>query len=185
MRNVPFAGFTKPFLFWFALTAMYACADHVLAAANNKPEAKSEPGIPQFTYKFRKAEDEIRTSLEKDGIVFHIASKSGIGDAEITLLEGSWPKNITFQFVKSAEYLEYFLVSNGRIKLHGSLRVRPKSVWFYDQNGRNVEDRNKAVYTMMIQYKEEERLMEVILPPNFCSQHTKTLRTEWINAFRR
>lgn len=172
-------------LAWTAVVVGFGAMGVEISGAENAPEEKKEDEKATYGFKLGKEEDSIEPLMEKVGVVFRIGSKSGMGNAEITLNSGQWPKNITLRFVKAAEYLEYFLADNGAVKLSGKLDVRPKSVSYYDQNGQKLSDNKKAVFTLAIAYNKDERLMEVVLPPEFCRKDTKTLRFEWIDAFRR
>jgi hypothetical protein len=151
----------------------------------NQPQPKPEVKTIGFTYKPRKAEDSLNAALTKDGgVIFGVTSKSGIGGAEIILTQGDWPQKLSLHFLGFKDYLESFNIGNGKVMLSAALRDRPKTTWYFDQAGKPVNEKDRAVYTMTIEVNEKERRIEVTLPPNLCTKETKSLKVEWIDAFR-
>jgi hypothetical protein len=138
----------------------------------------------RFTYKLRNQEDTIQLIVRKNTVVFRVTSRSGIGEAVIHLTDGAWPDGISVEFVDAAEYLEYFLASNGTVQLEGALRSPPRSVMYFDRTGRPVSEKVRAMYAMAIQWKSESRTMQIELPPRFCASPAAALHIEWIDAHR-
>jgi hypothetical protein len=147
-----------------------------LALAGNAADA------PKFTYRLKKAEDAVTATVGSDSATFTVMSKSGIGAGEIILAEGSWPRQVTLEMDR-LQYLEHFVVGNDIVKLSGTLRTRPRTVWHYDRRGNRVDDPAKAVYTMTV--LEQKGSIQVVLPPGFATKDTKKLELDWIDAFRR
>ncbi len=141
---------------------------------------------PKFTFKTKKKDDEIKAKTEKDRGVFRITSKSGISAGEITLTEGSWPKHIVLHFAEWSRHFEGFGADNGTIKLNGRLRAgEDKSVWYHDRNGNEVQDKNKSAFTVTTERKQDDELIVVVLPPDYCAKDAKSLKLFWIDAYRR
>ena len=80
------------------------------------PSRADEP--PTFDIKTKKPEDRIKVTLDKDTTIFDISSQSGIGGATVTT-NGKWPTTVILRLHLSG--LESFAVSNGKIKLTGSV----------------------------------------------------------------
>lgn len=159
----------------------------LLAAApsgDRKPESGTEGQAAQFGVKCRKAEDRVQPLVEMDRTIFRITSKSGIGSAEVTLVGGSWPRQMVLRFTEWNGMLEHLSVGGNKLSLSGNLRTRPRTVSFFDANGKPVEDRAKAVYVLTVESKEGGKVVEVVLPPGFGSPETKTLKLSWIDAYR-
>jgi hypothetical protein len=170
---------------FLTLTALAASAAALPAA----PAPDEKPAAPKFSLRCKKPDDAITASVEQDRVVFRIISLSGISEGEITLVEGTWPRNVVLHFAEWAEYMEDFHVNNGAVGLHGRLRSgEDRSVWLYDRKGAEVKDREKAFHTMTIEQNrtrfKKDRVIEIVLPPGYCSSATKTLKLHWLDAFR-
>jgi hypothetical protein len=74
---------------------------------------------PSFNITAKKPVDQIKVTLEKDTAIFDVSSPSGIGGATITLAKGDWPSTIVLRL--HLHGLESFNVSNGKVKLVGSV----------------------------------------------------------------
>lgn len=164
---------------------MLAMVLSALALAMTAQETGTKPPAPRFDFQLKKAEDAVKPVVTGDRVVFEITNKSGIGAAEITLVEGAWPKQVVLRFVDASEYLEHFEASNGALTLQGSLRQYPKTTLLFDRAGKLVTDSKQAALIMTLQHDAKQRVKEVTLPPGFCTKDTKTLRVDWIDAFRR
>jgi hypothetical protein len=140
-----------------------------------------DPVPPKFTCKFTKAEDEFSSSSGPDAFVLRVASKSGIGGAKFTQTEGDVPARLKIQFVHMNN-LESFAVSDGTITLGGSLGCD----LFFDKDGKAVDDKKDAVYSLKIQRsKGDKKDIEAIFTPPAGKPNGKEWRADWIDAFRR
>ncbi len=157
----------------------------VVAASTAMLAAEAAAADPKFDAKFKRADDQLKTTLTKEAVAFHITSPKGISEAEITLKEGDWPKSITLQLQMSAKgLLEAFSAGNGAVTLSGRLeKGGAKTVLQYNAQGKPITAGN-AMYTMVIEDKPKDGVIEVTLPPGFCTKDTKTLKLTWIDAFR-
>ena len=78
--------------------------------------ARGDEAAPTFTTKAAKVGDDCKADVGKDGVVFTVASKTGIGKASMTLDSGKWPAKITVRFLNLPS-LEQLKVLAGRAKL--------------------------------------------------------------------
>src|SRR5262249_36619300 len=141
---------------------------------------RAEP--PKFSASFRKAEDSLQTTLTKDGVVFRITTKSGIGDIAINRDSGAWPKTLRLQLTVGS--LESFEVLTDVCKLSAAPGFKDRAVFHFDGKGEQLPDAKGAVFTLEFR-KRGERLIEVTLPAGLCTPNTKVLKADWIDAFRR
>ena len=69
--------------------------------------------------KAQKAADQVKVKIENDSATLDFLSQSGIGGATITLANGKWPRTVVLRLHLGG--LESFAVSNGKVKLSGSV----------------------------------------------------------------
>ena len=72
-----------------------------------------------FEIKTKKPEDRVQLTLQGDTAVFDVSSPRGISGGTITLAKGQWPTTVILRLHLGG--LESFAVSNGGIKLIGSV----------------------------------------------------------------
>jgi len=76
-------------------------------------------GAATFAITIKKPADRIKVRVEGDMATLDVTSPSGIGGATVTLTKGKWPTTVILRLHLSG--LESFAVSNGKIKLTGSV----------------------------------------------------------------
>ncbi|MBL8798431.1 MAG: hypothetical protein JNM56_31340 [Planctomycetia bacterium] len=163
-----------------ALLALLALAG---LAIEGRPNPDTATRGASFNFKARKADDRVKVSQTREGVVLRVTCPSGIGDLEVSLKEGDWPERLTLQL--EVGMLEWFAVTNGRLTLSGNLReAGEQGVLGFDERGQRVEDRAKAVHTLRMKADGKQRLIEIVLPAGFCAKDTKALKFDWIDAFR-
>src|SRR5262245_18603963 len=106
----------RPAPFWRSNVSLLLTA---LAALALTADPDPEPPARKFTATFRKPQDVFSASVEKSVPVWKIDSKSGIGDATVTLAAGAAPKKIVIRFARLRN-LATFHVEAGDLKLSGA-----------------------------------------------------------------
>jgi hypothetical protein len=82
-------------------------------------QAHAEENSISIDTKTEKPADQIKMAVDKNTVKLDVLSESGIGGATITMKHDKWPKTIVLRF--HLRGLEWFSISNGKIKLSGSV----------------------------------------------------------------
>jgi hypothetical protein len=90
-----------------------------LGYIEGKPTMKDQAESPALAITAKKPADEVTVTVENDTATLDVTSVSGIGGATVTLTKGKWPATVVLRLHLSG--LESFAVSNGKIKLTGSV----------------------------------------------------------------
>jgi hypothetical protein len=141
------------------------------AVADDNTESK-------YTCKLTKKDDACKVAADKEGVVFHVTSASGIGGATLTGDDGKWPARVAVQFV-DFKALEQVTASDGRVKLEGFLkRGDAKTTWKFDKDGKPIEG-DAAAYTLTVE--QQTGRIEVVLK---APEGVKARDVRWVNEFR-
>lgn len=148
-------------------------------------EPYAPPALPKFTCTLQSAlhsamDDGCSFATARDGVVLRITNSSGIGSAQLALTEGEAPRRLMIQFPKMGN-LESFIVSDGKVDLHGSLGCDRA----FNKKGEEANDPRNAAYSLKIRKGKEMDLIEVELTLPCSEPGTKQWQLHWIDAYRR
>jgi hypothetical protein len=136
---------------------------------------------PVFDLKVTKPADNLK--VNKEGTVFVIQSKTGIGGAAISLTAGQWPKTVTFQFTytdgKPFKALEAFKLSTDKFKVEGSLKDSGRMPYSVVNKDGKFEPKG----TVDVQIKEGKEGIQVTLPASLLRDASK-VELSWVDLFR-
>jgi hypothetical protein len=135
---------------------------------------------PSFDLKATKQTDLVK--VNKDGSVFTVQSKMGIGGAVIGLTAGEWPKTVTFVFQfpdgTPLKGMESFKLSTEQFRVEGSMKESGKVPYFVARDGKF-----EAKGTADVQIKPGKEGLEVTLPANMLKDARK-VELSWVDFFR-
>src|SRR5438105_561888 len=102
----------------------------LLALALPSQEKPPNPGEPIFQFQFRKPTDTIAVRKDKGRTLLTVTSKSGIGNAAVTLKAGQWPSQVVvyLQYAEGQGFsnLEGFVLRTDRLHVKGNLKSSRK-----------------------------------------------------------
>ena len=149
------------------------------------PAMGDEPSPPKFSWEPRKAKDDgVEPSFLADTVVFSVSHGTGIGGGDLKLAAGRWPKKVVLRFLKFPA-LEGFSADANNIRLSAFLRHNDnQAVFFFDQQGKAVEDSAKAAWQLTFRRINDPQAIEIELPADFVSGTGKALRLDWVDAYR-
>jgi len=145
-----------------------------------------------FDIRSRKPEDQVHVKVEKDATIVDIVSQSGIGAATIMLEKGKWPTTVIVRIHLTG--LESFAVSNGKIKLTGSVLSHSGNTkrLYLSEEGKD-EEREPGTEIRVLDaagsriqgLPDKGGYFEIALPKALLEgQHTR-LELAWIDFYRR
>ena len=162
-------------------------------------EPKTTP--PKLLSELRKPGDTFVARTEAHRTVYVITSPSGIGDAKITRAEGEWPRHVALrlQYEQGRPFtmLEAFSFRTDRLEVNSALGRIPEKAqrepvpvklnfWFVSSAGEpkfQYTGRIPAAGTLDATVQVNDGSLEIVLPAD-CLTESKTLRLDWIDAFR-
>lgn len=158
------------------------------------PTAKdvSQESGSAFNVTTKKPEDRIEVNVEKDTLVLDVESRSGIGGATITLAKGRWPTTVTLRLHLGG--LESFAVSNGRIKLTGSVLSHSgntKRLYLSEVGKEGEREPGTEIKVFDAEGKPIKGLpdkcgyFEITLPKALLEGEPKSMELGWIDFYRR
>jgi hypothetical protein len=144
-----------------------------------------------FTVNTTKPEDRIEVKTDTESVVFDIKSPSGIGGATIATTNAKWPTKIVLRLHLSG--LESFNVSNGKIKLVGSMLSNSGNTkrlylaedgngkeWKPETEIRVLDSAGKPVKGL----PGKDGCFEIALPKALLENQPRSLEIGWIDFFR-
>jgi hypothetical protein len=142
--------------------------------------AEEPEPTPKFESKLRKPnEDKLESSADKDGAVWRITSKSGIGGATVDLKSGPMPKKVVIRFV-GMRSLEGFTLSAGELKLEGPAWRDAERTRYFDNKGKVTKDAKTSAGSLKIESKGDD-IEVVLVNPAPCKKWSFT----WVDAYRK
>jgi hypothetical protein len=164
-------------------------ADEVDTAVATLPSRADESPIFDITTK--KAEDQVKVKVEKDTATFDVSSQSGIGGATITATNGKWPTTVILRLHLGG--LESFAVSNGKIKLTGSVLSHDgstKRLYLSEVGKEGERESGTEIKVLDAAGKRVKGLpnkggyFEITLPKALLEGQPKSLEVGWIDFYR-
>lgn len=150
----------------------------LMVCAADKDEAK-------VRFMLKKTEDSAEVRKEEKRTVLVMTSKSGIGEAAVTLAEGQWPRDVVlrFQYGKDAGFrnLEAFDLRTNRIQVSGSQRQSGNMELYFLSPGGKAE---AIAGRLNVKVEPRGGALEVTLPAHLLTG-AKEVTFSWIDAFRR
>jgi hypothetical protein len=141
-------------------------------------------GPPGFEAKPSKPEDKV--IVNKEGTIFRIQSKTGVGGAVVSRTAGAWPKRVAFHFQytdgKPFKGLESFKLHAEKFKLEGSLKQSGKFPFLI----LNKEGKFTSIGTVKVPLKQGKEAIEVLVPGEmlYSAKGAKALELSWVDVFR-
>jgi hypothetical protein len=148
--------------------------------------------LPAFAITTKKPADQIKIDAENGTTTFDVSSQSGIGGATITATNGKWPTTIVLHLHLGG--LESFAVSNGKIKLTGSVLSHSgntKRLYLTDDGKDDEREPGTEIKVMDAAGKPIKGLpdkggyFEITLPKVLLEGQPKSLELGWIDFYRR
>jgi len=159
-------------------------------AAKEGDEAPMKETTIEITTK--KPADKIKmTTIDKDTATLDVSSQSGIGGATVTLAKGKWPKTIVLRLHLSG--LESFAVSNGKIKLTGSVLCHSgntKRLYLTEIGKEEEREPGTEIKVLDSAGRPVKGLpgkggyFEITLPKTLLEGESKSLELGWIDFYR-
>ena len=175
--------------------ALYGMKDGtILALSNYQGRIWAKAGsFTTFDIKTRKPADQIKVKIDEDSATLDVFSPSGIGGVTITLTRGTWPKTIVLRL--HLRGLESFTISNGKIKLRGSVLSHSGNTkrLYLGKEGKGERGERQAETTIKVfnaAGKQIEGLpgeggyFEITLPKALLEGQPKSLELGWIDFYR-
>ncbi len=134
--------------------------------------------------KTQKAEDRVTATVEKDMAIFDATSRSGIGGATITT-KGMWPTTVILRF--HLRGLELFSISNGKVKLSGSVLSHSENprLLHVEEDGKEKKVEKDSQYWTEIQgFDSKGGYFEIAVPKALLEGQSKSLELGWIDFYR-
>jgi acetyl esterase len=162
-----------------------------------QPPAKDSklPGAEKqaaaFAITTKKPDDRIETKVGADSVVFDIRSRSGIGGATIAPQNGKWPATVVLRLHLGG--LESFDVSNGKIKLAGSvLSHSGNTKRLHLTEGGDGKEREAGTEIKVLDaagnsvqgLPGKDGCFEIALPKALLESQPPSLDVGWIDFFR-
>jgi hypothetical protein len=131
-------------------------------------------------------------TVENDTAVVDVTSPSGIGGATVTLTKGKWPTMVVLRLYISG--LESFAVSNGKIKLTGSVLSHSgntKRLYLTEVGNEGEREPGTQINIFDAQGKpitglpDKGGYFEIRLPKTLLDGQPKSLELGWIDFYRR
>ena len=162
-------------------------------------EPKMAP--PKLQSELRKKEDTFVPRTEGKRTVYVITSPSGIGDAKITRLAGEWPRHtaLKLQYEQGRAFtrLEGVSLRTDRLEVNGPLGGIPEKAnrepvpvklnfWFVSKAGEPEFQHTGEIPvagTLDATVQVEDGGLELVLPAD-CLTESKSLKIDWIDAYR-
>lgn len=148
-------------------------------------------GEPAFTITTKKPADQVKVTVENGTATLDVTSPSGIGGATVTLPKGEWPTTIILRLHLSG--LESFAVSNGKIKLTGSVLSHSgntKRLYLTEIGNGDEREPSTQINIFDAQGKPANGLpakggyFEIRLPRALLESEPKSLELGWIDFYR-
>lgn len=166
--------------------ALGACTFLILIGLAASSMVFEEKSAPTFKIQCRKANDSVTVVEEKERMLLKVNSEMGIGTATIDLKSGEWPATVTFQFRypdHGFKYLSSFELSNGRMKLSGSVDEADKMpLRIADADGK-FDYRAEPAGHLTLHAEKKDTGIEVTLPANLLIG-SKQIQIQWIDLYR-
>ncbi len=184
---LPFDFCLLPFAFCLLISLSALCEySSVSNAERLEPDNDTEMETPGFVCKMTGGAaggDEITAAAEGDMYLCRITRKRGIGKAEITRTQSSWPKEMRLEF-SGFRNLESLVVYYGGMCLSTSLKSAPEvKIGRRRQNGDcRVEENLQSRYEMQLTTTPDG--ITVVLPENLLSTKRRTFQISWIDEYR-
>ncbi len=174
------------------------CLYFTVAATFDAKAADSPPTEPTtkettFAIKTEKVEDHVKVKIEKGTGTFDFLSKSGIGGATITT-KGKWPTVVLRFHLRG---LEFFTVSNGKIKLTGSVLSHsgtPRLLHIVEDGKEKTVDKDSPYRTEIRGFDSRSKpvsgltgsggYFEITVPKALLEGQPKSLELTWIDFYR-
>jgi hypothetical protein len=164
------------------LERLLICLALVLLPGAGPASDDPDPG-PVLRCAFRKPEDSFASRQGPAGLVLTITSKTGIGNAQLTVPKGELPRTFVLQFA-NIDRLESFTFTDGPITASGEYRDI-KAAFHFDRAGKAVADRKDAALSLVLDAKKDPRRVEISVEYAASVRPGKDIRLAWINAYRR
>jgi len=146
---------------------------------------------PSFSVTQRKPADQIKVIVKGGTAIIDVFSPSGIGGATITATGGKWPTTIVLRLHLSG--LESFAVSNGKVKLTGSVLSHSGNTkrLYLTEDGQDGEREPgteikvlDAAGSPIKGMPGEGGYFEITLPKALLEGQPKSLELGWIDFYR-
>jgi hypothetical protein len=149
----------------------------------NKDTGMSAPGFVCKMTGVAAPGDEIAAIAEGDSFLCRITRKRGIGKAEITRTQTSWPEEMQLEFAGFSN-LESLVVYDGGLCLSTSLKSAPAvRIGRGGQNGDcRAEENIQSRYQMQMTRTPDG--ITVVLPRNLLSMNRRSFQISWIDEYR-
>ena len=139
----------------------------------------------------KKPSDKVKMTIEKDTATLDVSSQSGIGGATVTLAKGKWPTTVVLRLHLSG--LKSFAVSNGKIKLTGSVLSHSgntKRLYLTEFGKEGEREPGTEIKNLVAAGKPVKGLpdkggyFEITLPNALLEGESKSLELGWIDFYR-
>jgi hypothetical protein len=150
--------------------------------------------VSSFDIKTKKPADQIKVKIVDDFATLDVFSPSGIGGATIMVAKGNWPTTIIFRLHLSG--LESFAISNGKVKLTGSVLSHSGNTkrLYLSEDGKDGKDGERepgteikvldAAGKPVKGLPEKGGYFEIMLPKALLESQPKSLELGWIDFYR-
>lgn len=141
--------------------------------------------------KTKKPADQVKMKIENDTATLDVLSQSGIGGATVTLAKGKWPTTVVLRLHLSG--LESFAVSNGKIKLTGSVLSHSGNTkrLYLTEIGKEEERKSGTEIKVLDAagkpvkgLPDKGGYFEIVLPKALLEGDSKSLEFAWIDFYR-
>lgn len=127
--------------------------------------------------------DKIESTADGNTVVIQVTSASGIGGAELAPAAGRWPERIVLRLMHF-RLLEGVNAANGRVFCQSALGLHETEVRQIKADGAGAGGDVDRPGDYAIAVEKHEGYIEVVLPAALWRQDTKSIRVQWVDAYR-
>lgn len=148
-------------------------------------------GAATFAITVKKPADQVKVTVENETATLDVTSPSGIGGATVILTKGRWPTTVFLRLHLSG--LESFAVSNGKVKLTGSVLSHSgntKRLYLAEVGSEVEREPGTQINIFDAQGEPANRLptkggcFEIRLPKALLESQPKSLELGWVDFYR-
>lgn len=169
----------------FFITGLFALAVAVAASDGHD--------TPRFKITTKRENDRVDVQAEKDKVVFSVHSPFGISHADIERLDGKWPDTVVLRL--HLKGLEHFQVTNGTVKLAGSVSSQGGKVRLWKDDKVDSPLDRDSPYGMQLRMVGsdgktatsiplKDGYFEMSLPKAFLEGNPNSITVNWIDFYR-
>jgi hypothetical protein len=145
----------------------------------------------EFEITTRKPADEIKAAIDGNKATFDVSCPSGIGGGTITIAKGKWPDTVVVRLHLGG--LESFSLSNGKLKLSGSVSSHSgnkRQLSLSDVGKKGERDAGTEIKVFDAAGKPVKGLpgkggcFEITLPKALLEGQPKSLNLYWVDFYR-